>query len=386
MGVVTEKGVYQKYNGLDIYQTRDYLKLGCETYINNMLSTHGWENPPHKDSPRAVPISPAVADKLQTMQGPPEKTTEAKALEKKFGFSFRNVLGELMYAYVVCRLDIGYAVCLLARFAASPHEEHFRAILQTCKYLRANKSWGIIYRRPTPMDLCPAVPFEFLLEDPDLPFFPTFLREVLWATLDAAHGTDLKTRRSVTGFNVMYCNAVVAWKSALQSLVATSSTEAEFYAAVICAKLVKYLRYVLMELDALAPGPSTLLIDNEAALNMINESRPTPRARHVEIQYFAIQEWRKQGDIIMKHLPGIINPSDALTKPLSWVLHHRHVRRAMGHYRLDSPVVSAIAPPTLDDGAGEGVGAQTGRGYEPGTESIQDPIDAQDTTRMSAQE
>lgn len=88
----------------------------------------------------------------------------------------------------------------------------------------------------------------------------------------------------------------------------------------------------------------------------------------------------------MKHLPGIINPSDALTKPLSWVLHHRHVRRAMGHYRLDSPVVSAIAPPTLDDGAGEGVGAQTGRGYEPGTESIQDPIDAQDTARMSAQE
>ena len=32
------------------------------------------------------------------------------------------------------------------------------------------------------------------------------------------------------------------------------------------------------------------------------------------------------------------------------------------------------------------VGAQTGRGYEPGTESIQDPIDTQDTARMSAQE
>ena len=53
---------------------------------------------------------------------------------------------------------------------------------------------------------------------------------------------------------------------------------------------------------------------------MINESRPTPRARHIEIQHFAIQEWCKQGDIVMEHLPGIINPSDGLTKALGWVL------------------------------------------------------------------
>ena len=33
----------------------------------------------------------------------------------------------------------------------------------------------------------------------------------------------------------------------------------------------------------------------------------------------------------MKHIPGIINPSDDLTKPLGWVLHARHVRRIMGH-------------------------------------------------------
>ena len=72
--------------------------------------------------------------------------------------------------------------------------------------------------------------------------------------------------------------------------------------------------------------------------NMINESRPTPRARHIEIQHFAIQEWCKQGDIVMEHLPGIINPSDGLTKALGWVLLSRHARRGMGHYRLGSTV------------------------------------------------
>ena len=91
--------------------------------------------------------------------------------------------------------------------------------------------------------------------------------------------------------------------------------------------------YVLKELDALRPGPTQLYIDNQAALAMINESRPTPRARHIEIQHYAIQEWHEAGDIVMKHIPGVINSSDDMTKPIGWVLHGRHTRRNMGHYK-----------------------------------------------------
>ena len=151
--------------------------------------------------------------------------------------------------------------------------------------------------------------------------------------MDAAHATDLKTRRSVTGYVVFLAKAAIAWKSHIQPLVVTSSTEAEFYAAVTCAKVIKYLRYILAELDAIKPGPTILYIDNQAALAMINESRPTSRARHIEIQHYAIQEWYKAKDIVMKHIPGIINSSDDLTKALGQVLHGRHARRNMGHYK-----------------------------------------------------
>ena len=34
----------------------------------------------------------------------------------------------------------------------------------------------------------------------------------------------------------------------------------------------------------------------------------------------------------MKHIPGVLNPSDDMTKPLGWILHARHCRRIMGHY------------------------------------------------------
>ena len=65
---------------------------------------------------------------------------------------------------------------------------------------------------------------------------------------------------------------------------------------------------------------------------MVNNNHPTERSRHIDIAHFAIQEWRANGDIRLAHIPGVINPSDAATKPLPWTLHDRHVRRAMGHY------------------------------------------------------
>jgi len=222
----------------------------------------------------------------------------------------------------------------------------------------STKAWGIIYQRLKELEDLPDIPFEFLENDPNLPLFPSMAHNELLACLDAAHGTKLLSCRSVTGLIVFYCGAAIAWKSRVQPIVATSSTEAEFYSAVTTAKIVKYLRYVLSELDSLRPGPTRLLIDNIAALNMINESRPTPRARHIEIQHFAIQEWCKQGDIVMEHLPGIINPSDGLTKALGWVLLSRHARRGMGHYRSGSTVSAPrpLLPPALE--AGEGVGTQ----------------------------
>ena len=66
---------------------------------------------------------------------------------------------------------------------------------------------------------------------------------------------------------------------------------------------------------------------------MINDNTsPTDRTRNIDIQYFAIQDWRLEGDIIMIHFKGVLNLSDAETKPLGYVLHNQHFRRMMGHY------------------------------------------------------
>jgi len=37
------KGVSMKYNGVDLLQTRDYIKISCESFIDQVLQTHGWD-------------------------------------------------------------------------------------------------------------------------------------------------------------------------------------------------------------------------------------------------------------------------------------------------------------------------------------------------------
>ena len=93
--------------------------------------------------------------------------------------------------------------------------------------------------QPQPIDALPNVPFIFVPDDPNLPTFLVLPPDEAVGMLDAAHATDLKNCKSVMGILVFFGGSVIAFKTKLTSSVATSSTEAEFHAAVFCAKQVK---------------------------------------------------------------------------------------------------------------------------------------------------
>ncbi len=62
-------------------------------------------------------------------RGPTDDRT-TKALEEETGFGHRAALGELIYAYVTCRLDIGYTVAELSKFSSNTAKCHSQAIKQ----------------------------------------------------------------------------------------------------------------------------------------------------------------------------------------------------------------------------------------------------------------
>ena len=338
-----DEGLVDSFNGVDILQTRDYIKLSCTTYIRRLLASHEWPTPSATESkPGSKPYEPFPESDhhaVYTTKGFAEHTPEHAALAAEMKFSYRTLLGELLYAYITARPDIGYAIATLAKFSNAPAKIHYQRLKGVAKYLRNTIDWGIIYWRSEPNVTLPNVPLTLAEYDPQLPPFPPSSSPFqLRGFVDASHANDLRNRRSTTGYGFCIAAGVVAYRCHTQTITATSSTEAEFLAAVEAAKIAKYLRSILRELGFPQVGPTPIYEDNESTIKMVNAGKPTPRSRHIDIQHFAIQDWKQAGDLKLIHIPGIINPADCLTKPVAWVLHSRHARRLMGHYGPDFPV------------------------------------------------
>ena len=332
-------GFATSYNGVDVKQTKHYTEITCEDYIDRISRTHGWETATNTEitSKPTAPIPDKALDHVFNNEGPAEHTTEHKRLETKHGFVFRGLLGKILYAYNVCRPDIGYAVGLLSKFSTFPTNLHYNYLKSVALYLRRTKTWGLRFKKPPncPHDDLPDGTFDdepIKLSD-TLPTFPELPSDAtITCFVDAAYGNDRHRRKSTTGFAIMLANAAIVYKSKSQTQTALSSTEAEFYAAVSAAKIILYLRSIMLELGFPQHEPTIVYEDNESTIKIVNSGIVTERSRHIDIQYFAIQDWKRQKHIAMKFIAGSINCADALTKPLGWVLHNRHARRLMGHF------------------------------------------------------
>ena len=309
--------------------------MSAKQYIGWFLTSHGW-NVISKDEQKidlmnsSWPISPLPPDSVKQMFkdiGPWENTPEFHALEKTAGFSYLTVLGKMMYAYITCRPDIGYAVTTLSKFSSTPSSFHSVMFKNIAKYLRSTINWGIWFRRPKSLShLDDGNVYTFNDSEQN---FPVDINERSPNVLL----TDTRKVWSITGLVFTYCGGAIVYRSKTQSLTAQSSTEAEFIAAYTAVKIPWYLQHILQQLGFKQKKPTPIYIDNESALKIINENTaPTDRTRHIDIRFFSLQDWRLDGDIIMHHILGTLNPSNDLTKSLGWVLYAWHCRRLMGHY------------------------------------------------------
>jgi len=274
-----------------------------------------------------------VANLFNLAAGPVENAPEHKALEAEQGFGYRSVLGKILFAYVLCRPNIGYAVTTLAKFCTAPNILHHKSIKHLAICLRQTQDCGIVHWRSEPVASLPKVPYVPRKVDDSLPVIPppAHLHQLI-THVDATHANELRQRRSTTGYECCLAGGVVAYCSCTQSICAQSSREAELIAANAAAKVTKCLRFILHKLGCTQTEHAPIYEDNDSVIKIINHSRPTDRSRHVEIRHFALQHQRLTKDIILIHLPGVVNPADMLTKALGWVLHCCHAPDLMGHY------------------------------------------------------
>jgi len=130
----SNKGVGTRYNGLNDLQTHDYIKIHCESYIDQILLSHSWTDLGPKEPNRhdMVPLLPDAVEQLQQLVGPLEGSKEHSELEAKLKLSYQGLLGELLYAFIIIHIKIGNVIQFLSKFSTNPHMDHYLAQKALC--------------------------------------------------------------------------------------------------------------------------------------------------------------------------------------------------------------------------------------------------------------
>eukprot|EP00253_Pinus_taeda_P029610 PITA_29610 len=133
---------------------------------------------------------------------------------------YEGAVGSLMYAMVCTRLDITHVVGVLRKFMSKLGKEHWTTVKWVFKYLRGTSDYGLCNQGRLGLDRVL-----------DIHGFV----DVNWAG-------DLDQRRSTSGYVFNLFGGVVSRMSKKQSIVALSTTEAEYMAATHASKEVVWLQ------------------------------------------------------------------------------------------------------------------------------------------------
>jgi hypothetical protein len=338
-------GVIRRFNGIDILQARDFVKISCETHIDRIALHHGWQNEIASNQPVPMRSDSESLRKLELSKGP-DDPSEAQDLQQEMGFSYRQAIGQLIFAMTVGRIDISsYPIIKLSQYSAQPSKAKYQAVKQIFIYLNATRDYGLTYWRPSPNANHPHVDPPMPISAPSaLQGFPeTNAAKNLHGYADSDWGSDRPNRRSISGIVFMLAGAAIFYKTRHQPTVALSSAEAEFAAAADAGKAALYLRSILQELGVEQLLPTVMCEDNNGARLMTNAQQPTRRTRHVELKQFAVLQWVEDEQIIFGDIGTAYNISDSLTKQTGHTKFHQHHDLLMGQLR---PVCVRTDDPT----------------------------------------
>jgi hypothetical protein len=326
-------GEVTRYNGMDIEQTKHYVKIHCKRYINKLQQSYPWLENEQKlsDLPLPFPSDSAFLSKLIHQDHPVLTIDQQITLENKMGIKFRQAMGEIMFPMIKCRPDISPHAIILSQFMNNPAEIHYKALKDIIRYLVATPEEGIHYWRERPHDTLPLQPIPTTHPDNyDIKEKRGTNSTQLIGYVDSDWATNTKKRTSMTGMVIMYAGGAVGYKSKFQTVIAHSSTEAEFVAACETGKMILFYRSLMEDLGLEQSDATVLFEDNNGALLMANAQQPTKRTRHMDIKHFALLDWVEQDMLILETISTSDNVSDAMTKTLSRNLFYRHYDTYMG--------------------------------------------------------
>ena len=204
----------------------------------------------------------------------------------------QRIAGELLWVSTRTRPEISFAVGRMCSMVTKRPQQAVALGMKVKGYLLRNPSDGLKY---------------VTNEDKDEV-------TVAWSDASFAPGGG----RSHEGLAVSVFGQMVAWRSTRQALVSMSVAEAELIAAVGATQMAAGLDVLVNEvLKDTIYGDKTigLYVDNTAALTLTAQSGSW-KTRHLKVRSRYLRQEVGAGRIVAKHVAGISQKADLLTKPL----------------------------------------------------------------------
>ncbi|GJW62977.1 putative ribonuclease H-like domain-containing protein [Tanacetum coccineum] len=199
---------------------------------------------------------------------------------------YRSMIGSLMYL-TASRPDIMFAVCACARFQVTPKASHLNAVKRIFRYLKHQPKLGLWYPRDSPFEL--------------------------EAFSDSDYGGASLDRKSTTGGCQFLGRRLISWQCKKQTIVANSTTEAEYVAAANCCGQVLWIQNQMMDYGFNFMN-TKIHIDNESTICIVKNPVYHSRTKHIEIRHHFIRDCYEKRliDVIKIHTDA--NVADLLTK------------------------------------------------------------------------
>eukprot|EP00253_Pinus_taeda_P006369 PITA_06369 len=180
--------------------------------------------------------------------------------------TYRSIVGSLIFL-THTRPDITHLVSLVSRYMTNPSEIHMKA----AKRILSDSDWG----------------------------------------------GSLDDRKSTSGNCFSFGSGLVTWNSKKQSVVALSSTEAEYVAVTSAGTQALWLRKILEEIGEKQVQPTVIYCDNVSAIKLAKNPVHHSRTKHFDMKYHFIIDLVQKKDIELKHINTPHQLADIFTKAVA---------------------------------------------------------------------
>ncbi|GKA14184.1 hypothetical protein Tco_0693830 [Tanacetum coccineum] len=256
--------------GLQVKQKEDGIFISQDKYVAEILKKFDF-------------VSVKTASTPIETQKPLVKDEEASDVDVHL---YRSMIGSLMYL-TASRPDIMFAVCACSRFQVNPKTSHLSAVKRIFRYLKGKPKLGLWYPRVSSFDL--------------------------EAYSDSDYAGANLDRKSTTGGCQFLGRRLISWQCKKQTIVATSTTEAEYVAAANCCGQVLWIQNQMLDYGFNFMN-TKIYIDNESTICIVKNPVYHSKTKHIAIRHHFIRDAYEKKLIQVLKIHTDDNVADLLTK------------------------------------------------------------------------